>query len=198
MTCYCFTSLHCLLTIETIMAAPQDRNLHRLTGKWKLNKSLSDDISSILALQGTNTLLQKAISSASVTLNVSQPSPDQYSIHQSATAASIPGTTEQYITDNEWRKNQDAFFGEVNGRSRWIDFSEAKSLEGVQGDWENGDGKLILAEGGKPDRSWSAVRIWGFEEIGNGRRYTQRVKVWSKDGEETRVKMVYDFVEEEN
>ncbi|KAK4691144.1 hypothetical protein P7C71_g5792, partial [Lecanoromycetidae sp. Uapishka_2] len=178
------------------MAAPRNIDLHHLTGKWMLNKALSDDISPILALQGTNTILRKAISSASVTLSISQPNTNEYKIHQTATAASIPGTTEQYILDNEWRKNSDAFFGEVDGRSRWIDLDEAKSIEGVQGHWEQGDGKLILAEGGKPDGSWSATRVWGFEEIGNDRRYTQRVKVWSKDGKEVRVNMVYDFVQE--
>lgn len=178
------------------MAAPTHKTLHDLTGQWKLNRSLSDDISPILALQGTNALLRKAISSASVTLNISQPNPDEYSIHQSATAASIPGTTEQYILDNKWRKNHDAFFGDVNGRSRWIELGEAKGIEGLQGDWEEGEGKLILAEGGKPDEKWSAMRIWGFEKVGDGRRYTQRVKVWSKDSEEVKVKMVYDFVNE--
>ena len=66
----------------------------------------------------------------------------------------------------------------------------------MQGGWEEGDeARVILAEGGKPDGSWSAMRIWGFEGIGEDRRYTQRVKVWSKEGAEVRVKMVYDFAE---
>jgi len=59
------------------------------------------------------------------------------------------------------RKNDHAFFVSVEGWSRWIELSEAMEMEGVQGDWEDRDGELILAEGGKPDGSWSAIRKWG-------------------------------------
>ena len=93
--------------------AVSNKSLTQLTGKWQLNKSLSVDVASILALQGTSMLIRKAIGSASVTLTISQPGDNEYSIKQNATAAAIPGTTEQYILDNEWRTNQDPFFGEV-------------------------------------------------------------------------------------
>ncbi|KAL8719036.1 MAG: hypothetical protein Q9225_003893 [Loekoesia sp. 1 TL-2023] len=175
------------------------KTLADLTGKWKLNKSLSTDVASILALQGTSTLIRKAIGSASVTLTISQPRENEYKIEQTATAASIPGTTEQYILDGEWRTNHDAFFGEVKGRSQWISLDEARSrLEGMEGsssgwDEDSDGGKLILAEGGSTDGKWEAFRIWGFEDIGGERRYTQSVKVWNREGEEVKGKMVYDF-----
>ena len=44
-------------------------------------------------------------------------------------------------------------------------------MRGVQGDWEEGDGKLILAEGGKSDDTWSAIRFRGVSrgpEMGGG------------------------------
>ncbi|KAI4120204.1 MAG: hypothetical protein LQ338_007182 [Usnochroma carphineum] len=180
------------------MAAPSDKTLADLAGKWKLNKSLSADVAAILALQGTSILIRKAIGSASVTLTISQPHSDEYRIAQTATAASIPGTTEQYILDGEWRTNKDAFFGEVKGRSQWTSLDDAKAkVEGqIDGSrWEaSDDGKLILAEGGSTDGKWEAFRIWGFEEIGGERRYTQTVKVWNKEGEQVNGKMVYDFV----
>ena len=180
------------------MTAPPHKTLKDLEGKWKLNKSISDDITPVLALQGTNSLLQNAISSASIRLTISQPKADTYKIKQTATSASIPGTTEEYILDFEWRRNHDAFFGDVNGRSKWINVEDvAKQYPDVKGDWEQGDSSLILAEGGKPDESWTAVRIWGFEQVGGERRYTQRVKVWNKNGDEMKVKMIYDFVGEE-
>ena len=148
------------------MAAPSNKTLTNLSGTWHLNKRLSNDITKILALQGTNALLRQAISAASVTLTISQPQPNEYQIKQTATSASIPGTTEQYAD--------------------------------VKGDWEEErDGRLILAEGGKPDQSWTARRIWGFEEVGGERRYTQRAKVGNKSGEEVTVMMVYDFAGEE-
>lgn len=176
------------------MAAPPHKTLQNLKGEWKLNKSLSDSIEPILAAQGTNSMLRKTIASASVTLAITQSNPEEYSIKQSATSAGIPGTTEQYVLDYEWRMNHDAFFGQVKGRSKWVDLSEAKEImDPIPGEWEDDGGKVILAEGGKPDESWSASRIWGFEQVGGDRRYTQRVKVSGKDGEEVRVKMVYDF-----
>ena len=179
------------------MAAPREKRLANLTGKWKLNKSLSADIASILALQGTSTLIRKAIGSASVTLTISQPSEKEYSVKQTATAAAIPGTTEQYILDDQWRTNKDPFFGKVRGRSRWISLDEAKSMEHVEGKWEDSDkGQVILAEGGSEDGEWEAFRIWGFEEVCGERRWTQSVKVWNKKCEEMKGKMVYDFVAE--
>ena len=180
------------------MAAPPDKILRSLVGKWKLNKDLSNDISSILAIQGTTTLIRKAIASASVNLTISQPRENEYHIKQTATSASIPGTTEQYILDSEWRTNKDAFFGEVRGRSKWISLDGAKDLEGVEGEWIDSDeGKLILAEGGKDDGSWEAMRVWGFEGVEGERKWVQRVKVWNKVGEKVQARMVYDFVGEE-
>ena len=173
------------------------KTLHNLSGKWKLNKSISDDITQVLAIQGTNVLLRKAIATASVTLDITQPHENEYSIKQTATSASIPGTTEQYSLDFQWRDNKDPFFGDVRGRSKWIDAEEVKEKYSDLGSGlePEEDGKFILAEGGKPDETWSAFRIWGFEEIDGQRRYVQRVKVWNKGGEEVRVNMVYDYVE---
>ncbi len=95
------------------MEAPSHINLENLSGTWELNKELSDNIEPILAVQGVNYLPRKAISSASVTLHVLQPEKDKYEIKQNATAAGIPGTTEEYILDWKWLENHDTFFGQV-------------------------------------------------------------------------------------
>lgn len=81
-----------------------------------------------------------------------------------------------------------------SGVGQWINLKEAKSkADGVN--WEDSDaGKLVLAESGSADGKWEAFRIWGFEEVGAQRRYTQSVKVWNIEGEEVKRKMVYDFV----
>ncbi|KAJ9612606.1 hypothetical protein H2200_004203 [Cladophialophora chaetospira] len=176
------------------MAAPSEVTLQNLAGKWTLNKSLSDDFTPILALQGVNVLVRKAIGTASVHLKISQPSEQELNMEQTATAASIPGTTEEYILDWDWRKNHDAFFGDIEGRSRWISQEEARH-NGAEGDWEADDsqGKLIQAVGKKPDDAWTATHLWGFEKVDGAHRHTRRVKVTSKDGEELKVRMVYDF-----
>lgn len=171
-----------------------DRSLAHLTGKWQLNKALSVDVASILALQGTSLIIRKAIGSASVTLTISQPSDNEYSIKQKATAAAIPGTTEQYILDNEWRTNHDPFFGEVKGRSRWISVEEATKMLDSKSKWESDDGKVILAEGGHVDGAWQAFRIWGFRIIEGEKRYVQSVHVWNGKGEDLKGDIVYDYV----
>ena len=175
--------------------AESKKSLAKLTGKWQLNKSLSVDVASILALQGTSLLIRKAIGSASVTLTISQLKENEYSIKQTATAAAIPGTTEQYVLDDEWRTNHDPFFGNVKGRSRWISIDEASKKLETETKWEDSDdGKLILAEGGQEDGGWQAFRIWGFKVIEGQRKYVQAVHVWNSKGEELEGDMVYDFI----
>lgn len=184
---------------STNMAAPPSKSLKNLTGKWKLNKSLSDDISPVLELQGVNLLLRKAISSASVHLRISQPSENEIRVEQTATAAGIPGTTEQYTLDYQWRENKDAFFGQVKGRSRWIEKSEVTE-DGLKGeldklDEEEEEGELIEATSEHVDGKWAATHVWGFLEIQGQRRHVRKVVVRGKNGEEVRVMMVYDWDE---
>jgi hypothetical protein len=119
---------------------------------------------------------------------------------QSITSGKIPGTTEDYTLDYEWRTNQDGFFGEVSGRSRWVSVEEGRKTGVVgegEGEWIEGDseGKLIHAEG-KKQGEWEASHLWGFEMVDGERRHTRRVRVSNEKGEELRVRMVYDFVGE--
>lgn len=197
---HCLKYMHGILSsgslriISRTMAAPAEKTLQNLSGRWKLNKELSDDFDPVLALQGVNILIRKAVTVASVNLKIKQPSELELRMEQTATAASVPGTTEEYTLDWEWRTNHDAFFGDIQGRSRWISQDEARQI-GAEGEWkdEDSDGKLIQAVGRKPDGTWTATHFWGFEDVGNQRRHTRRVKVASKDGDEINVRMVYDF-----
>lgn len=179
------------------MAAPESKTLQSLGGKWTLNKSLSDDFAPVLALQGVNTVIRKAVGVASVHLKVTQENLDSIHMENTATAAGISGTSEDYKLDYEWRTSHDPFFGEIQGRSRWIDQAEAME-NGAEGEWLAGDsdGKLIQAVGKKPDDAWVATHLWGFENVDGARRHTRRVEVVGKDGEQVKVRMVYDFVGE--
>ncbi|XPT00384.1 hypothetical protein M3J09_009538 [Ascochyta lentis] len=184
---------------DTTMAAPPNVTLQSLSGKYTLNKSCSDDFSKVLALQGINMLVRKAATAASVHLTIRQPDAQHINMAQSVTAGKIPGTTEEYTLDWEWRSNEDSFFGTVEGRSRWVSVDEGRQsgIVGAEGgDWMEGDSeaKLIQAEGKKPDGEWEAAHLWGFEVVDGERRHTRRVLVKNDKGEELRVRMVYDFV----
>jgi hypothetical protein len=183
------------------MAAPPNITLQSLSGKYSLNKSCSDDFSKVLSLQGVNMLVRKAATAASVHLTISQPSPNEIKMAQSVTAGKIPGTTEDYTLDWEWRSNEDSFFGTVEGRSRWVNVEDGRNSGIVgqgEGEWIEGDsdGKLIQAEGKKPDGEWEAAHLWGFEIVDGERRHTRRVLVKNNKGDELKVRMVYDYVGE--
>jgi len=182
------------------MAAPPNKSLQSLSGQWQLNKACSDDFASVLALQGVNVLVRKTATAASIHLNISQPDHQHIKMAQSITSGKIPGTTEEYTLDYEWRTNKDGFFGEVAGRSQWVSVEEGRQTGVVdegEGDWieGDGDGKLIHAEG-KKEGEWEASHLWGFEIVDGERRHTRRVKISNNKGEELRVRMVYDFVGE--
>lgn len=183
------------------MAAPPNKTLQSLSGKWKLNKSCSDDFASVLALQGVSLPVRKAATSVAIHLDISQPDEQHIKSAQKITSGKLSGTTEEYTLDWECRTNADSFFGEVSGRSRWISVEDASKTEVLDGgveEWIEGDsdGKLIEAEGKKADGGWRAHHLWGFEQVDGERRHTRRVYVENKKGEHIRVKMVYDFVGE--
>jgi hypothetical protein len=185
----------------SVMAAPPNKTLQSLFGKWQLNKSCSDDFASVLALQGVNLLVRKAATAAAIHLKITQTDEQHIKMAQSVTSGKIPGTTEEYTLDWEWRTNNDSFFGEIAGRSRWVSVEEGGQTDVTragEGEWIDGDsdGKLIEAEGKKEDGEWSAHHLWGFEIVDGERRHTRRVYVKNKKGEELRVRMVYDFVGE--
>ena len=46
------------------------------------------------------------------------------------------------------------------------------------------------------ESEWEASHLWRFEIVDGERRHTRRVRVTNSKGEELRVRMVYDFVEE--
>lgn len=176
------------------MAAPDSKTLQNMSGNWTLNEGLSDNYTDALELQGVNFLIRKAASSASVHLKVSQPDETHISMKQTATSINIPGTSEEYILDWQWRETKDPVFGDLKGRSRWISVEDAQP-EGGSGDWIEGDSKgmLIQAQGDKPDGSWGGTHFWGFENVDGVRRHTRRIKIWRDDGKEIHMRMVYDF-----
>lgn len=177
------------------MAAPSEKTLQSLSGKWTLNKTSSDDFTKILAIQGVNILIRKAASAASIHQTIEQPNAQHIEAAQSVTSGKIPGTTEKYILDWEWRSNDDPLFGKVEGRSRWLDVDEAKSLGIGDGEWIEGDseGKIMHAQGRAANGKWEASHLWGFELVDGQRKHTRRAWVKNDQGEELKAIMVYDF-----
>lgn len=112
--------------------------------------------------QGVNWFLRRAISLATITLTITQyTSPDPpHSTHidiaQMATGG-ISGTTEKRTLDWEVRGHKDGIFGEVTGKSRWVDL---KKLEG-------GGSQEFLRTGWLDEGRGVVVQSW-VESVGGG------------------------------
>ncbi|CAH0001095.1 unnamed protein product [Clonostachys byssicola] len=188
------------------MAAPAEKTLKNLTGKWSLNKTLSGSTDALLALQGIGYLTRKGIGLASVTLDVNEyeaaPKPPNAAteifthIDIEQTAAGLSSTHERRCVDDTWREHEDWLFGKVKGRTRWVALAEVDD-EFLKTGWEEEkvgeDGKnLILSEVESVGNGWTATQIWGFQKIDGERRYVRHVVVKKEDKTEV-VKLVYDY-----
>ncbi|ERF70186.1 hypothetical protein EPUS_00374 [Endocarpon pusillum Z07020] len=111
------------------MAAPPKVTIDDLSGKFVMNRNLSDPIDPILTLQGLSWFLRKAISFATVTLSVHQyrkpaseepKQPIHIDITQRATGG-ISTTQENRVLDWSERDHEDRIFGKVKGKSRMFE-----------------------------------------------------------------------------
>ncbi|KIW15424.1 hypothetical protein PV08_05470 [Exophiala spinifera] len=192
------------------MAAPPEITCTNLSGKFVMNKALSDDFDSVLALQGVSWLTRKAIGFATVVLTIKEYSEDSiYHIDITSVASGLSTTQENRTLDWSERDHTDRIFGHVRGKSRMFKTGEYQ----MEGPGSPEDAAFLQAEklkDGKTDSTfldnehvqswvksvdggnWIAEQIWGFEEVDGQRRYTRRVLVW-KDGKEQRARLVYDY-----
>lgn len=116
------------------MATPPEITIQNLNGVFVLNKTLSTDTESILALQGISWVVRKAIGLATVTLAISEnvvPNTDDPAnapvtrivVNQTATGGIK--TVEKRTTDWRVRTHTDRVFGTLDGQSRLIRGSKA-------------------------------------------------------------------------
>lgn len=198
------------------MAAPPEKTLADLNGKWVLNKELSSDTNPGLALQGIGWLTRKAVGLATVTLNIkqynapaSEPSTasDDFvhiDVEQTATGG-LKGTTEHRTLDFEFRPHSDWMFGSNKGRSKWATpadiedpFLKKGEVEWIEDDSEksgpNGETHVynevvnLDASGG-----WTAKQAWGFQIIGGKRHYVRNIVI-AKGSERVELRLVYDYL----
>jgi len=186
------------------MAAPAEISIKDLSGKWVMNKTLSDDTDPVLALQGVGWWTRKAIGLATVTLHAKQYTKEgttHIDISQTATGG-IQGTTETRTLDWQERKHEDHIFGNLNGRSRWLSPSAYDEITDafLKADWleadpEKGgpDGEVhIESRVVNEEKGWTAQQVWGFALVDGQRYYVRRILV-TKGKDELRVRLVYNW-----
>jgi len=184
------------------MAAPPEITLKDLTGRWVMNKTLSDDSDPVLVLQGVGWWQRKAISLATVTLHTKQYTGEDgvthIDIEQTATGG-IKGTTELRILDWAERAHEDHIFGSLKGKTRWLNMDTIEDPFQKDG-WLMGDeekagpnGELFIESFVvNEERGWTADQIWGFAIVDGQRYYTRRIVV-TKGKEVLKIRLVYNW-----
>jgi len=184
------------------MAAPGDVTLKDLTGEWVMNKTLSDDTDAILALQGVGWWTRKAISYATITLHAKQYVTDDGHTHidieQTATGG-IKGTTENRELDWKEREHTDHLFGNLKGKSRWLNLDGVED-EFLKDGWLENDEESAGPAGEKhiesfvlnAEKEWTADQIWGFAVLEGQRYYVRRVVV-TKGDTVLKARLVYNW-----
>ncbi|KAI1637930.1 hypothetical protein F4809DRAFT_602334 [Biscogniauxia mediterranea] len=208
------------------MAAPANKTIGDLNGKWHLNKTLSDPVEPVLALQGVGWFIRKAVSAAGITLHVKHylaegdDAVPHVDITQVATGG-IQGTTENRTADYEFREHSDWLFGAVRGRCKFVtpeelaEFLETAAAEG----WVDPSDRDFLARDWLPASEAERAGAFGqgkplflshVESIDAGWTATQvwgfqdvggerrytRNVVAANKGRFVAIKMVYDWVPE--
>ncbi|RMZ86571.1 hypothetical protein DV736_g6202, partial [Chaetothyriales sp. CBS 134916] len=184
------------------MAIPQELTMSNFTGKYVINKKLSDDVDPLFVLQGLSWFMRTTIGYATVTLRIYQYSKDGV-VHLdfASSVSGLPETRETRVLDFEFRPRQDKVFGNINGKSRVIKVTDYEMV--IEGGTEKDaeflksgfvDEAAIQGYGESADGyNWRAEQVWGIEEVDGERRITQRV-VARKGDEVLRLRMVYDYL----
>ncbi|KAF7551424.1 hypothetical protein G7Z17_g5019 [Cylindrodendrum hubeiense] len=184
------------------MAAPMDKTIDNLTGRWILNKKLSDSSDPVLALQGIGFLTRKAINMASITLDFNQytapPTPpntstDVFTYIDITQNLSGKGDQESRCLDNTFREHSSGLFGIVKGKTTWVSLDEIDDEFLKRGWLVEGEGKLIKTHVESKDNGWVATQVWGFKMVDGERRYCRNLAI-TKGDKRVLVQFVYDFI----
>ena len=110
----------------------------------------------------------------------------------------VKGTKETFHSDGAWHEHEDHIFGEVKGKTTWVNVSELKDVDGdeayLQEGWlpETANGKAIYSLVESKRNGWVARQIWGFKEVNGARMYARNVVV-TKGSEKKRAHLYYDY-----
>jgi len=201
------------------MAAPaKEASMDDLTGKWSLNRKLSDPFEPLLTLQGVPWVVRKAVNHISISeilTHSTDPSTGltTFEITQ-ITTGGFKGTCEKRTLNGEERTYNNELFGPMGETCVWFDLPGAGSKDNADGSQNekvvssdrDEDEKWLMngLEGSKAikietwslkeDKDWRTVAMWGFATIESGERYHVRKLVARNKGEVVRIRGVYNYV----
>ncbi|GMK58494.1 hypothetical protein CspeluHIS016_0505260 [Cutaneotrichosporon spelunceum] len=205
------------------MAAPANKTINDLEGKWVWNRQLSDPFGGILEIQGVNAMVRKAMGLASLTIHKHEyrgpPAPGGKKSEEPPlappTAAEVlhidckhvmtgglKATTEVRCFDGQVREISDWIFGTMHTKNLVLQYADVLSLDafltgtGTRGPWLD-EGELIFTQASSPT-GWTVTQIWGFQMIEVAGKLERRlarniVAKRTKDDKRADVRLVYDW-----
>jgi hypothetical protein len=179
------------------MATPPTITTKNLTGKFFMNKTLSDDLDDVLTEQGIGWFTRRLISVAAITLDIKhyvEDDMEHIDIEQTATGG-IKGTTENRILDWKERPHEDHLFGKLIAQSRRTNLEDVQD-EFLKKDWLEGEAREdgLIEAFAVSENGWNARQVWGFEEFDGKRHYSRHLR-FEKGDKTLFKKMVYDYFE---
>jgi len=191
------------------MASPPEITITNLSGKYVMNKTISDDVDALLTLQGVGWLTRKAIRFATVLLTIDEYEKDNFThIDITSVASGLSTTQEDRTLDWTSKEHSDKIFGKVIGKSKLFKiqdfhmegpgpaedktFLKAEKLKDLRTDSSFLEDEHVQSWAASQGGGWTAEQIWGFEQIDGKRFYTRRVVV-RKGKDVQRVRLVYDY-----
>ncbi|KAG1757733.1 hypothetical protein EDB19DRAFT_60779 [Suillus lakei] len=201
------------------MAAPPEVTNKNLTGKYIMNKTLSDDSDDILKLQGVSWFKRRAISMFTLTLGVKHYTDEAGIEHidvEQTLSGGIKGTNEDRALDWEERGEIDDVFGAVIGQSKRVKAEEVED-EFLKSGWTEDaleDGLVLAVDWSDTPKSgmeWRAemvrlyrfvllvphnLQTWGFEILNGERRHARHLKFTSSNKKDGPIfkHLYYDYI----
>lgn len=178
------------------MAAPPTKTMRQLSGRWRLNHTLSDPMERFMAVQGVPWVVRKTASMITMTLilrEYEQQGAPWIRIDQTATGG-LKLPSEDRAMDWRVQEREDATMGAVKSRARYVDKLDGLNgaAESLRQGWAEEDHAEVKIESAK---GHDMVQVLGFEKIGGGRYLVIRAIITRK-GESERMRCVYDWIGE--
>ncbi|KAL8974905.1 MAG: hypothetical protein Q9197_000874 [Variospora fuerteventurae] len=162
------------------MAAPNTVDILDVTGRWSLNRTLSDSLEDTFALQD---------------LPETENAPIRFSVKQTVRPGGFDSSNE-YVLDGKTRYDTVPIFGEVSATNSYVT-ADAVTVEdtlhrGIE--YAKGQQKVgILEITTGVHTGWASQTVWGFERIDGG-RHLCKYAITTKDDQKATARMVFDYL----
>ncbi|KAG1721853.1 hypothetical protein EDD22DRAFT_854285 [Suillus occidentalis] len=184
------------------MACPVTVTTKNLSGKLRLNKSLSDNIDETLKLQGVSYIKRTAIANFTLTLEPTQFTDDDGVEHidvKQTLSGGFKAPADSLLLNGEESSKNDDLFGHLIAKS-WRAKVDDLEIDFLKEGWSEDtleDGLIagvVKSDTAKSGKDWVINVVWGFAVIDGVRRFARRFKFTTKDrSEPIYVKLYYDY-----